>query len=67
MPGFSQLLKIAALLYNKNMNEAFGVRLVKNIEIPVRDGTKLRANLFLPSKKGKYPALLVRTPYKKVE
>lgn len=47
--------------------ESFGIIFKKNVEIKVRDGTILRANLFLPSRKGRYPAILLRTPYRKPE
>jgi predicted acyl esterase/predicted small secreted protein len=33
------------------------------VGIPMRDGVELAATVVLPEKKGKYPALLVRTPY----
>tara|TARA_R110002049_G_scaffold72490_7_gene187496 strand:+ start:49068 stop:52058 length:2991 start_codon:yes stop_codon:yes gene_type:complete len=36
-----------------------------DVEVPMRDGVILRANVFRPSCSGKYPALVVRTPYGK--
>lgn len=33
--------------------------------VPMRDGVRLATNIFLPSDKGRYPVLLVRTPYGK--
>lgn len=36
-----------------------------NVGVPMRDGVKLRANLFRPGEVGRYPAILVRTPYGK--
>lgn len=33
--------------------------------IPMRDGKKLAADIFLPSKPGKYPTVLIQTPYNK--
>lgn len=46
------------------------VQVEKNIEIVVRDGTKLAADIYLPAKDGKlldgkYPVVLARTPYNK--
>jgi predicted acyl esterase len=35
----------------------------ETVSIPMRDGVKLAATVVLPEKVGKYPALLVRTPY----
>ena len=37
----------------------------KNLEIAMRDGTTLRANITRPNVEGKYPVLLERTPYNK--
>src|SRR3989304_3274679 len=37
----------------------------EEIRIPLRDGVKLGATLFRPDQDGKYPALLMRTPYSK--
>ncbi|MEE9292884.1 MAG: CocE/NonD family hydrolase, partial [Acidobacteriota bacterium] len=36
-----------------------------DIEIPMRDGVVLRADLYRPAGNGKYPVLLYRTPYGK--
>lgn len=37
----------------------------KNVEVPLRDGVRLRADVYRPSGSGKYPVLLQRTPYNK--
>jgi predicted acyl esterase len=37
----------------------------KDIEVPMRDGKALAADLYLPPKPGKYPCVLVQTPYNK--
>ena len=37
----------------------------KDVEIPMRDGTVLRADLTLPKADGPFPVLLERTPYNK--
>lgn len=37
----------------------------KKVMIPMRDGTKLAANIFLPKQAGAYPVVLMRTPYGK--
>lgn len=39
----------------------------KNIEIAMRDGLILRADLYLPGEGANYPSILVRTPYDKTE
>jgi uncharacterized protein len=36
-----------------------------DVDVLVRDGTRLRANVFRPDDDGEYPALLTRTPYGK--
>jgi putative CocE/NonD family hydrolase len=46
------------------------VTVQKNVMIPVRDGTKLAADIYLPAdgdrpKEGKFPVILARTPYNK--
>jgi predicted acyl esterase len=38
---------------------------LKNISVPMRDGKFLAANILLPDKRGKYPCVLVQTPYNK--
>lgn len=42
-----------------------GVIAETDVEIPMRDGVILRANIFRPEGPGKFPALLERTPYGK--
>jgi putative CocE/NonD family hydrolase len=42
-----------------------GILIEYDIEIPMRDGVILRANLFRPDAPGPYPALVHRTPYGK--
>ena len=37
----------------------------KNLEVPMRDGTILRANVTRPAAKGRFPVLLERSPYNK--
>lgn len=36
-----------------------------HVRIPMRDGVDLAANIFLPADSGRFPAILVRTPYNK--
>lgn len=42
-----------------------GVRNLFDVRIPMRDGVELSADIWIPVEKGKYPAILVRTPYVK--
>ncbi len=36
-----------------------------NVKVPMQDGMRLAANLFLPAESGRFPTILVRTPYNK--
>ncbi len=38
----------------------------QEIFLPMNDGTKLATDIYLPKSNGKYPCVLVRTPYNKV-
>ena len=44
---------------------AFEVEVRTDVKIPMRDGVELSANLFLPKAQGKFPVILVRSPYGK--
>lgn len=41
------------------------VRITRDIKVPMRDGVLISTDLYLPEKEGKYPAIVVRTPYGK--
>ncbi len=41
------------------------LRISKDVMVPMRDGVRLAADVYLPAASGKYPALLARTPYNK--
>lgn len=43
----------------------FCVRPVRTYMVPMRDGVRLAADVYLPEKEGPVPAVLVRTPYGK--
>ena len=49
------------------MDDHFGLEVERNVEIPMRDATILRANVFRPAVQGRFPALLERTPYGKAQ
>ena len=42
-----------------------GVITEMNVDVPMRDGVKLRANVWRPDASGEVPGLLIRTPYGK--
>jgi uncharacterized protein len=39
------------------------IRMQHNVRIPMRDGVTLSADIYRPAADGKYPVILVRTPY----
>ncbi len=41
----------------------FSVRMEHHVGVPMRDGVKLSADIYRPDAEGRYPTLLVRTPY----
>lgn len=41
------------------------ITIKRDIRIPLRDGVAVSADLYRPKKDGKYPAIVVRTPYMK--
>ena len=43
----------------------YGVRVTQNVMIPMRDGTRLAADIYLPIGERPFPVLLQRTPYNK--
>ena len=43
----------------------FEVDVRADVKIPMRDGVKLSANIFLPKAEGTFPVILVRSPYGK--
>ncbi len=47
--------------------QEYEVEVHKNVMIPMRDGVRLAANIFLPKAEGPFPTILIRTPYDKGE
>ncbi len=47
------------------MTNSLSVRIDKNIEVPMRDGVILRADVWRPNDNNLYPAIISRTPYQK--
>jgi len=45
--------------------EASKVEVRTDVKIPMRDGVELSANIFLPEEQGKFPVILMRSPYGK--
>src|ERR1700719_2020878 len=47
--------------------QSYSVTVEHNATAVMRDGTKLRADIYRPKADGKFPVLLVRTPYDKTQ
>ena len=47
--------------------DLFGIIQERDVDVPMRDGVLLRANVFRPEGDGSFPGLLLRTPYGKPE
>jgi uncharacterized protein len=59
-------LSIGFCLFAANVYAAPDVSPTRQVvKVPMRDGTKLAANIYLPEGKGPWPVLLTRTPYNK--
>lgn len=54
------LLLLAAVCFAQPRVES-----MLDVMTPMRDGVRLSANIFLPAAKGRWPVLLIRTPYNK--
>ena len=61
--GFSVAAVALALLWTFTAAQAAEVRNIFDVRVPMRDGVELSADIWLPSSPGKYPAILMRTPY----
>jgi putative CocE/NonD family hydrolase len=44
---------------------SYDIVVEKNVPVPMRDGTTLRADVYRPKARGKFPVLIERTPYNK--
>jgi predicted acyl esterase len=45
--------------------ENYEIAVIRNVEAKMRDGVTLRADIYRPKADGKFPVLLMRTPYDK--
>ena len=55
----------AAAFCSTLCGSASGSILQINVAVPMRDGVRLSANVFRPSASGRFPTILLRTPYDK--
>ncbi len=58
-----------ALIWIQTQASASALEIVRhlNVKVPMQDGLRLAANVFLPAESGRFPTILVRTPYNKGE
>jgi predicted acyl esterase len=52
-------------LDNTSLSGKTSIKTKLNVMVPMRDGVKLAADIYLPDEKGAFPVLLCRTPYNK--
>jgi uncharacterized protein len=58
-------LSVSCCAQSNSPNPAQAIHIERGIHVKMRDGITLSADLFRPAADGKYPVLLVRTPYDK--
>src|SRR5438128_340642 len=54
------ILPLLAIAANRGSE---GLRVERGVAVPMRDGVKLVADVYLPAGRGPWPAILIRTPY----
>jgi putative CocE/NonD family hydrolase len=65
IPHVSLLLCLAASLSLAGAATTYEVEVRTNVMVPMQDGVRLATNVFLPKAEGKWPVLLMRSPYGK--
>ena len=61
-------LALLFIIFCSLSSSLFGqIRNMYDVRTPMRDGVELSSDIWLPEKSGKYPAILLRTPYLKTE
>ncbi len=61
----ASLLSLALIAPAVIAAENYEIEVLRNVEAKMRDGVTLRADVYRPKAEGRYPVLLVRTPYDK--
>ncbi len=56
---------IGRKIYKKPLQKVPGMKELKDVGIPMRDGIRLMGNIYLPDNTGKYPVIMCMTPYGK--
>lgn len=63
IPIFLLCLVAAVFWPNGSAANMTEIKILRHREVPMRDGVKLFADVYLPRAEGRYPVLVVRTPY----
>src|ERR1700694_2022814 len=61
----ASLLSLALVAPTVIAADNYEITVIRNVEAKMRDGVTLRADIYRPKAEGRYPVLLVRTPYDK--
>lgn len=61
----ASLLSLALVAPTVIAADNYEITVFRNVEAKMRDGVTLRADVYRPKAEGRYPVLLVRTPYDK--
>jgi uncharacterized protein len=69
LPGIALLAFVAssACSLGQQAGQTLPFTFQKNVMAPMRDGTQLAANIFVPKEGGPFPVILMRTPYGKMD
>ena len=59
------LCALLALVFAAACEAAAPVQVDRDVAVPMRDGVVLRADIYRPDRKGRFPVLVYRTPYGK--
>jgi putative CocE/NonD family hydrolase len=63
--AFAVPVCLAGVISNCFAQDSQPYRFLRNVPVPMRDGIKLAANVYLPNTEGRFPVILMRTPYGK--
>ncbi|HLZ90916.1 MAG TPA: CocE/NonD family hydrolase [Candidatus Acidoferrum sp.] len=61
------ILFLLMALPGRLIAQNYAITVERNAVVTMRDGAKLRADIYRPKDEGKFPVLLVRTPYDKTQ
>ncbi len=61
--GYEKMLVDPSTLYPELSQPTLAVKTEKSVKIPMRDGVNTIAEIAIPTGDGKYPTILIRTPY----